>query len=236
MILVWPASAARIVHPLLQQLAATPPPDSHTSIDACNLLAIDLELTGLDPARDHIVSIGWLPIRQREIVLAEAGYHLIRPPVSVGQSATIHGLHDRDLASAETLEAALTELLQRYAGYVLVAHNAPMDLTFLRKAINTTLGSAPTFASIDTLAIERRQINRNDQAVREGGFRLNACLHRHQLPLAAAHNALDDAYGCALLLLAQLAHMNGSPITLGDLQGPLARWLPLRWLHRLGLA
>ena len=223
----WFTAHKRAPHPLINGFAAATFPAHTSAIDDCPLLAIDLELTGLNPARDHIVSIGWVPIRQREIVLADARHYLIQPPVSVGQSATIHGLHDRDLHNAPTLENILQEWLKDYAGYVLVAHNAALDLAFLRTALRNLFGSAPPLKAIDTLRIEKRHLTHRDQAFKADGLRLNACLHRHHLPLASTHNALEDAYSCALLLLAQIARMNRQ-VVLGDLvdRGVWGRLLP----------
>ena len=227
----WLTTHKRDTHPLIQQFATVELPTAQTVIDDCPLLAIDLELTGLQPERDHIVSIGWVPIRQREIVLTDARHYLIQPPVSVGQSATIHGLHDRDLDNAPTLDSVLQELLAHYAGYVLVAHNAALDIAFLRAAITRVFGSAPALMAIDTLRIEKRHLTRRDQTFKEDGLRLNACLHRHKLPLASSHNALEDAYSCALLLLAQIARKNQRRVVLGDLlaSGLLEKFT--RWLQ-----
>ena len=227
----WLTAYKRDIHPLVQQFAAVKLPTAQTAIDDCPLLAIDLELTGLQPERDHIVSIGWVPIRRREIVLADARHYLIQPPVSVGQSATIHGLHDRDLNNAPTLDSVLKELLEHYAGYVLVAHNVALDNAFLRAAITRAFGSAPALMAIDTLRIEKRYLTRRDQSFKDDGLRLNACLHRHKLPLASTHNALEDAYSCALLLLAQIARMNRRRVVLGDvltsgLLEKFTRWFP----------
>ncbi|MGL5047144.1 MAG: exonuclease domain-containing protein, partial [Shewanella sp.] len=55
------------------------------------LMAIDLEMTGLNPQQDQILSIGLVPIERGEIPLARAEQKLVQIRGSVGQSATIHG-------------------------------------------------------------------------------------------------------------------------------------------------
>lgn len=204
-------------HPLIAQFNASHPPPPSTPIDQCPLLAIDLELTGLNPTRDHIVSIGWVPIRERAVILAEARHYLVKSPVSVGQSAAVHGLHDRDLAMARPLEETLAELLATYAGYILVAHNARLDAAFLRTALKRCYGGIPAWRFLDTLRIERNRLTRQHTVFKDDGLRLNACLHRHKLPLVSSHNALEDAYSCALLLLAQISKTNRAQPLLGDL-------------------
>lgn len=176
-------------------------------------LAIDLELTGLDPRRDHIVSMGWVPIVGREILLADARYLLVRPPISVGQSAIYHGVHDRDLAEASTMEEALLALQQAAEGAVLVAHHSAIERAFLDRACHQVLGKRAPWRFIDTLRLELHQIRQRGGEPNDDGLTLARCLARHRLPPCPQHHALEDAYGCALLLLAQtrpdtpLAHL-----------------------------
>jgi len=176
-------------------------------------LAIDLELTGLDPRRDHIVSMGWVPVVGREIHLAGACHLLIRPPVSVGQSAIYHGVHDRDLASASSLAEAMQALAKAAEGAVLVAHHSALERAFLARACRQVWGQDCPWSFIDTLRIELHQLRQGDREPSEDGLTLSRCLARHRLPPLNQHHALEDAYGCALLLLAQtradtpLAHL-----------------------------
>lgn len=205
------------IHPLLQAFASAKRPDSTTPIDQCPLLVLDLELTGLNPGRDHIVSIGWVPVRERAVILAEARHYLIEIPMSVGQSAAFHGLHDRDLKDARALADVLAEMLQHYAGCVFVAHNAQLDAAFLRAAFKRCYGTAPKLEFIDTLQIERKRLTRRGLVFKDDGLRLGSCLQRHKLPGGNSHNALEDAFSCALLLLAQITQTNRKQPTLADL-------------------
>lgn len=204
----------RTHHPLLERFEQAKLPHKRSRTRDCSFLVLDLELTGLNPKKDHIVSIGWLPIRQHEIIIAEAQYHLIKSPVSVGQSATIHGLHDRQLREARELPEVLEELLSSFADCVFVAHHADLDRQALTMAMRQNFGWAPKLTFIDTLRIEQRRLARGDEPLKADALRLPACLTRHGLPHGAAHHALEDAYSCALLFLAQL----DGDTSLADLQ------------------
>jgi DNA polymerase-3 subunit epsilon len=193
---------------LFRRSAEPSPPVRET-----RFLAIDLETTGLDPERDHIVAIGWVPIDDGEIVLAGAGQRLVRPPIPVGESATIHGLTDESLADAPQVAEVLPELLEALSGRVLVAHHAPFDVGFLTRA-----HPGLSVASVDTLAVARRLLA--DREMPRGSFRLHAARRRHGLPSYAAHSALTDALAAAELMLAQVAeleHRLRRPATLRDL-------------------
>lgn len=202
--------------PVLRRFNATPGPAGTAAVAECPLLVLDVETTGLNPQRDHIVSIGWLPVRGRCIIIGEARHYLIRSPVSVGQSATVHGLLDRDLRDAKAIAEVLEELLSRYAGYVLVAHHAQMEKAFLQPAIRQCFGGRAKLAFIDTMAIERHRLQRQGLESTQELLRLGNCLQRYGLQNSSgtAHHALDDAYGCALLLLAQTSR---TQFTLADL-------------------
>lgn len=202
--------------PVLRNFNSTPPPAGRLAIADCPLLVLDIETTGLNPQRDHIVSIGWLPVKARHIHIGEARHYLIHSPVSVGQSATIHGLLDRDLRGAQDIEHVLEELLKQYAGYVFVAHHAYMEKTFLQPAIRKCFGGRAKLVFIDTMAIERHRLQKQGLETTQELLRLDNCLQRYGLQNTAAnaHDAMDDAYSCALLLLAQTSRTKS---TLADL-------------------
>lgn len=191
-------------------------PTNNTPARDCNYLVLDLELTGLHAKQDHIVSIGWVPIREQQIALSEARHYLFRPPTSVGQSAIYHGVHDKDLTDASELADILVELLQQYAGYIFVAHHCRLDRAFLQIAFQRLFGKAPNMPFIDTLNIEWHRLQKQGTVMKKDALRLPQCLARHKLPVSAQHHALEDAYGCALLFLSQLKKSHPT-ITLGDL-------------------
>ena len=209
MIFDWFRRHSNKPDPLVSHFNSTKIPTTKPARDY-PLLAFDIETTGLNARRDHIVSIGWIPIRAQEIVLADARHYLVKSSVSVGQSAAVHGLLDRDLENGRTIHAVLTELFSTYAGYVFVAHHATLDQLFLQAAARHCFGAAPHFCFLDTLAIERYRLQRQGIVVKNDALQLPTCLKRHGLPDGLPHSALEDAYGCALLLMAQIGRSNFS--------------------------
>ncbi|MEI6897573.1 MAG: exonuclease domain-containing protein [Psychromonas sp.] len=184
------------------------------SINDAPLLALDLEMTGLNPKQDQIISIGIIPIINGQIKLSKGQHKLIKIAGSVGQSATIHGLVDADLKQAVSLEQALPWLLQALEGHVLIAHHAQLDISFIQQALaqqtNNMSAKRLHLYSIDTLRIEHRRLLRKQPMIKEGELRLNNCRSRYNLPSYDAHNALVDALSCAELLLAQVSQMGGA--------------------------
>nr|WP_283104713.1 exonuclease domain-containing protein [Shewanella olleyana] len=172
------------------------------------LMAIDLEMTGLDPQQDQIISIGIVPIEPGtiplSIPLSKAQQVMINIDGSVGQSAAVHGIVDNHLSSALTLEQAMEWFIEQTKGHILVAHHSPMDVGFLQSHLAKTYNRAIKLPFIDTLALEKQRLLRQHDVLKEGSLRLDACRQRYGLPTYSGHDALTDALACAELFVAQI--------------------------------
>lgn len=194
-------------HALLKEYFESLLPLLDSPVKSVPLLAIDLEMTGLNAKTNQIISIGIMPIIAGQIQLNQGHHKLIKIAGSVGQSATIHGVLDTDLQEAVTLDEAINWLLKKAVGNVLVAHHAPLDLSFISQAIFQQSHQKSQLLAIDTMHIEHKRLLRKQVMINEGTLRLSNCRARYNLPSYHAHNALIDALSCAELLLAQLSKM-----------------------------
>jgi DNA polymerase III subunit epsilon len=179
-------------------------------------LVLDFETTGLDAKKHHIVSAGWVKITSGRIPLNSANYQLVKSPVSVGQSAVFHGLHNSQLQQGVTLEELLTALLNELRGAVLVSHHSALELSFLKQSCQNCFGRSPAFKAVDTLKLELYKMQLKGGPVVQNSLSLPACLARYQLPEVTEHHALSDAFACAQLFLAQLKS-RGASCTLAEL-------------------
>jgi DNA polymerase-3 subunit epsilon len=203
-------------------LAAAPSAPSRTPVRDVAFLAVDLETTGLDPRRDHVLAAAWVPVIDGEVVLRDAREVLVRPPagVSVGASANIHGLTDDELEHASDMREMLPELLVALSGRVLVAHHARLELGFLTHAVRAAYGARLPVTAVDTMQLQHRLVVGPHGEVDPGALRLDAARRHLGLPRYTAHRASIDAIATAELLLAQaaeLAHRLSHEPTLGDL-------------------
>lgn len=206
--------------PVRDLAAATPDPDA--PLAGAGLLAVDLETTGLDPERDAVVAVGWVPVVDGAVLLGEARHRVVSPPpgTPVGDSATLHGLTDDDLAHAPPLADVLPELLAALRGRALLAHHAPVELGFLGRAVRTTYSCGLPATTVDTMRLQHRLLAGGHGEVPPGALRLDGCRRHFGLPRYRAHDALTDALATAELLLAQaaeLARRRDRPLTLADL-------------------
>ena len=205
----------------LRALAAAPPPADTTPMSRVQLLALDVETTGLDADSDHLLSLGWVPVVGGRVVLAEAAEVRVRPPegVDVGASATVHRLTDDVVAGAAPLADALPRLLEALHGRVLLAHHATIEVEFVAAAARTSYGARPALTAVDTLALQHR-LQADEHGEVTGSLRLDAARRTFGLPRYSAHDALTDAIAAAELFLAQVAELErrlGREVLLRDL-------------------
>lgn len=178
------------------------------------LVALDLETTGLDPARHSIVSFGLVPFSLRRIVCRESLYRVVQPRREPdAESIVIHHITHSEMAEAPDIVEVLETLLQALAGRIVVVHYRAIERRFLDAVCRNRLGEGLVFPVIDTMALEARRHPRRKPGVigrwlgrKPVSLRLAACRQRYNLPQYAAHHALTDALATAELFQAQVAH------------------------------
>ncbi len=192
---------------------------SHLDVDHIEntpIIAVDLELTGLDATTNKIISIGWALIDEGKIQLGSSRHLLINADQSVGSSAAIHELLDNQIAEGLQIDEGLEQLFEAAAGRAWVFHHAALDVAFLQKACAGWAGAVPPFVVLDTMQIELRLRKRREIPVQQGDLQLGRLRKDYNLPHYTAHDALIDAFATAELLLAIAARLGGNtPLQLG---------------------
>ena len=178
--------------------------------EALTFWALDLETDGLDAARDAILAVGMVPIRQGVIRLGERFESLVRPPPGAGpprpDAVAIHGLVPGDVREAPALAGVLEEVARRLEEGPLLVHNASVDVAFLQRAFASQRRRWPKPAVVDTvkllLALEaRRHFIEPDAPGGDPELNLSAARRQLGLPGYPAHDALTDAVATAELFL-----------------------------------
>lgn len=197
-------------HEVMAEYLKSDFPSGKTDYRQVDYLAADLEMTGLDAESDHILSIGFVPIINQKVVLSGAKHILVNSELGLGQSAVIHGIHDRDIESASSLAPAIEALLQALAGKVLLLYCAQLDMAFLNRACNNLYGQNLFVPIADTMVIEENRLHAQNGSGAIDSLRLGDCRSRYNLPDYSAHNALIDAVSTAELFLAQMSYRFGA--------------------------
>ena len=97
----------------------TSPPAPSTSFDNAELVCLDIETTGLDPATVDMLSIGWVIIRGGMVDLSTAESHVVKPSGSLGDSPSIHGLTDSVVDQGMSPDEAMERVIEVLTGRVL---------------------------------------------------------------------------------------------------------------------
>jgi len=219
--LIFDDSAARIppedARPLVYDcdLLDTPADEAFENrplLDLC-FVVFDTETTGLLPHKDEIVQIGAVRVVKGKIVTGEQLDTLVDPGIPIPAASTrVHRISDTLVQGAPDIVAAGRTFHQFARDAVIVAHNAPFDMAFLRRhaqrmgvdwdhpVLDTVLLSAVLFGASETHTLD---------AVCE---RLEITI-----PEALRHTALGDAVATAEVLVRMLPMLNArGMITFGQ--------------------
>jgi len=169
-------------------------------------LVVDVETTGLDPARDEIVSFAGLPVDEGRVLTAAVVGGLVHPEAAPAPSAVeIHGLRTADLAAAPGVAEALRPLADTMRGRTPVAHAAWVERAFLKKPLGA-LGTRMPRRMVDTALLWRLLcIQRGDGD--PGWCALPTIAAALGLPAHRPHVAEGDALTTAQAFLALATHL-----------------------------
>jgi DNA polymerase III epsilon subunit-like protein len=131
----------------------TRPPAPSTSFDDAELVCLDIETTGLDPATVDMLSIGWVLIRGGRVDLSTAESHVVKPSGGLGNSPSIHGLTDSVVDQGMSPEEAMERVIEVLTGRILVVHHAGLDKKLLDRFCRQQFGDKLLVPVIDTLAL-----------------------------------------------------------------------------------
>lgn len=192
------------------------PMDKHIAeipLSALTYVVFDTETTGLDTVRDEIVQIGAVRVMSKRLVRGETYETLVNPgrPIPQG-SSRIHGITDEMVDQSPDAATALRGFHCFATDAVLVAHNAPFDLAFLKRhepelelefdnpVLDTVLLSAVVFGQTETHTL--------DAIADRLGVRIDTTVR---------HTATGDAIATAAVLVKLLPILEAHGIhTFGD--------------------
>jgi DNA polymerase-3 subunit epsilon len=172
-------------------------------------LVVDVETTGLDTARDEIVSFAALPIEQGRVLTAAGVGGLVHPRATPAPaSVEIHGLRAADLAAAPDAAEALRPLASAMRGRTPVAHAAWVERAFLAKPLRA-LGTRMPRRMVDTALLWRLLCIQRAEAD-PGWCALSTVAAGLGLPAHRPHVAEGDALTTAQVFLALATHLEAS--------------------------
>jgi DNA polymerase III epsilon subunit-like protein len=171
----------------------------------------DVEGNGQQPP--DLVELGVLPITGGTI--GEPVSWLVKPPRPIKyMAATVHGISGKDVAGCPPFAGIEPDVRQALASRVLVAHNAHVDVSVLRRELD---GWEPPEV-FDTLKLARRLLPGRPS------YKLGALVKELSLDEGIPsglrpHRAAYDVLVTARLFVRLATRADGTPLSLDELRG-----------------
>lgn len=134
--------------------------------DLC-FVVFDSETTGLLPHKDEVVQLGAVRVLKGKIIEGEEIDTLVNPGIPIPPASTkVHGVSDHMVQGAPDFIEVGRRFHQFSTDAVIVAHNAPFDMAFLRRysdkmgvtwdhpILDTVLLSAVVFGASETHTLD----------------------------------------------------------------------------------
>lgn len=158
-----------------------------------DFVVFDVETTGLKPSTERIIEIGAVKIEGGKVT--EHFQRFVNPGKPIPHEITeLTSIRDEDVADAPYMATVLEEFLDFAGDAVLVAHNAPFDMSFLT-AEAERLDKTVNFAYLDTLQLSMELLPDLKR------HKLNVLCDHFGIKQISHHRADDDARVTALVLL-----------------------------------
>jgi DNA polymerase-3 subunit epsilon len=187
------------------------------SLAETTFVVLDLETSGSAPSTGAaLTEIGALKVRGGQVIGEFQSF--VNPGHALPDFITnLTGITDSMLLDAPTIEEILPtffDFIGHHHETVLVAHNAPFDIGFLKAAATKTERIWPEFVIVDTVRIARSALGRDE--VRD--CKLSTLAEFFGASIEPNHRALDDARATVDVLHGIFERLGTfGVLTLGDL-------------------
>ncbi|QCO55207.1 DNA polymerase III subunit epsilon [Pseudorhodobacter turbinis] len=192
-----------------------------TALSDLTYVVFDTETTGLLPAQgDEIVQIAAVRIVNGKRVASEVFDTLVNPGRSIPAASTVvHGITEAMVQDAPDI-GTVGRAFHRFAqGAVLIAHNAPFDMEFLRRN-EASIGATFDNPILDTVLLSAVVFGQHED------HSLDALTHRLSItiPEEARHTAIGDTVATADAFLKLLPMLKGRELnSFGDVLAEMRR-------------
>jgi DNA polymerase-3 subunit epsilon len=201
--------------------------DLGTHLSEVTFCVVDLETTG-GAETDTITEFGAVKVRGGEVLgefqtLVNPRTHI--PPLI----AVLTGITNQMVAEAPTLAQVLPAFLAFAGNSAIVAHNAPFDVGFLRRACLEHHYPMPKWSVVDTVTLARQILLRDEVP----NCRLATLAHHFHAGTTPNHRALQDARATVDVLHGLIERVGNLGVhTIEDLQEFSRRVSPQRRAKR----
>jgi DNA polymerase-3 subunit epsilon len=203
--------------------AAMPAPRAldQLPLHAQRLVVVDLETTGLNINRDHVLSIGAWVIEDGCIDLGTRYESTLQGDHKVSESILIHGLAPSTIAAGLEPSEALLDFLDFLGDSPIIGYHAPFDQRMLTRSLKSHLGYELRHRFFDLAEVAPMLCPQ--ARIYKGG--LDAWVNYFSLEVLERHSASADALVTAELALILLSKAREQGIdSMAALDQHLSSW------------
>ena len=165
-------------------------------------VAIDCEMTGLNPKKHHLLSVAAIHINGDKIDTGNGLHLLCRPPVMPERDTIIiHGLRTADVEQGMSYDEMLALLLPFIGNRPLVGFCPQIDTGFLNPLVRRYMGTDLPNEVIDIRHLYSRRMVGRSQGLPSQAQHLESILAHYNIPELGTHDAYNDAIMTAMAFL-----------------------------------
>ncbi|MBN2050993.1 MAG: 3'-5' exonuclease [Spirochaetales bacterium] len=172
--------------------------------------SLDLETTGLYPDVDSILEVGIILFQNWSTV--DTFHSLVDPERTIPEAVvTIHGIDERAVIGKPTISELFPAMKKFLGDAVLVAHNAPFDISFLSAAADKNGFTFHPAGVIDTRILAKKALPGLPS------YSLQNLAAHLGIQVEEAHRAVDDARVCMELFEIICEKIGGKELLTADI-------------------
>ena len=167
-----------------------------TPLASLELVVLDTETTGLDVARDRVIELAAVRVRDGMVVEDETFSTFVNPGMPISRASTgVHGITDRDVANAPGFAEVVHDFAEWAGPHVIGGYMVGFDLAIMRAEHHRHGLRWQMPLALDVQALAQLV------APRLPDFSLETIAAWLQIAITARHRALADAVAAAHILV-----------------------------------
>lgn len=175
-------------------LFGRPPPDE--------VVAIDCETTGLDPAKDDVISVAAIIVRGERILTSSAFEAVVRAERKPSaESIKVHQIFEAEVERGRPIHEVIPDLLAFIGSRPIVGYYTDFDVRMLDKYVLRQIQIKMPNRQIDVSSMYYSCKYQGAPGHIELDLRFDAILDDLGIPMLAQHDAFNDAFMTAMIFV-----------------------------------
>lgn len=198
--------------------AVSKPLPGNMPLQEVTFAVFDTETTGLNPAKDKILSIGGVKVYKNAVAISDRiEIYLEQEKAPQQEDIAIHGIIPNAQAWQQTTHLAVQSFVEWCGPAILTGHHVAFDVAIINQALLQQTGAKLRNRSVDTLQLAMRAQGKGTHSA-PGEWTLDSLAAQYQIPAHDRHTAAGDAFITAILLMKLLNRLEKRGVkTLGEL-------------------